>query len=90
MLSALDTVGGDASKFQATSSNDHNWDDMAKHGDLITGNVDHGVFGSGPGVLLNGAVMASTGFPISSEEQPDSAHQLDVTLQNLLGASLPS
>jgi hypothetical protein len=90
MLSALDTVGGDASKFQASSSNDHNWDDMAKHGDLITGNVDHGVFGSGPGVLLNGAVMASTGFPISSEEQPDSAHQLDVTLQNLLGASLPS
>ncbi|RUL79049.1 LysM peptidoglycan-binding domain-containing protein [Dyella choica] len=87
MLSALDTVGGDASKFQATSKNDHNWDDMAQHNELLTGNVDHGIFGSGPGVLLDGSFMASTGFPVNTEEQPDSAHQLDITLQDLLGAN---
>ena len=88
MLSALDTVGGDASKFQATDSSDHSWDDFAKHNDFLIGNVDHGVFGSGPGVVLDGSKFeASTGFPVNAEEQPASAHQLDVTLQDLLGAN---
>jgi hypothetical protein len=86
MLSALDTVDGDASKFQATDANDHNWDDMAKHGELITGTVDHGIFGSGPGVLLDEFKLGIP-YAINSEEQPASAHQLDVTLQNLLGAN---
>jgi|GEM_PF-1172907 len=92
MLSALDSVGGDASKFNATDANDHNWDDMAKHNELITGTVDHGVFGSGPGVLLDESklAVASGGFAVNAEEQPGSAHQLDVTLQDLLGATPPA
>lgn len=89
MVSALDTVGGDASKFNATDGNDKNFDDFAKHNELLVGTVDHGVFGSGPGILLSGSVAASTGFPISSEEQPASAHQLDVTLQDVLGVNPP-
>jgi len=89
MVSALDTVGGDASKFNATEANDKNWDDFAKHNELLAGTVDHGVFGSGQGILLSGSVAASTGFPISSEEQPASAHQLDVALQDVLGVNPP-
>lgn len=92
MLSALDGVGGDASKFNATDANDHNWDDMAKHNELITGTVNHGVFGSGPGVLLDESklAVASGGLALNEEEQPGSAHQLDVTLQDLLGATPPA
>jgi hypothetical protein len=92
MLSALNGIGGNASKFNATDANDRNWDDMAKHNELITGTVSHGVFGSGPGVLLDESklAVASGGLALNEEEQPGSAHQLDVTLQDLLGATPPA
>ena len=56
---------------------------------LIAGNVDHGLFGSGPGVLMRGTVIAGNPFPINSEEKPASAHQLDVVLKNVLGVDPP-
>ncbi|WNL45924.1 LysM peptidoglycan-binding domain-containing protein [Dyella sp. BiH032] len=90
MVSALDTVDGDASKFQRTDRNDGNWDDMAKHGDLLAGNVDHGLFGSGPGVLLRGTSIPGNMFPLNVEEKPGSAHQLDVVLKNVLGVDPPA
>lgn len=90
MVSALDTVGGDASKFQRTDRNDGNWEDMARRGDLIAGNVDHGLFGSGPGVLLRGSSIPGNMFPLNVEEKPGSARQLDVVLKNVLGIDPPA
>ncbi|MFC4763722.1 LysM peptidoglycan-binding domain-containing protein [Dyella koreensis] len=89
LVSSLDTVGGDASKFNRTDRNDGNWDDMAKHNNLLAGNVDHGLFGSGPGVVLNGASIPGSMFPVNAEEQPVSAHQLDVVLKSVLGVDPP-
>lgn len=86
MLSALDTVHGDASKFQLTASSDKNWDDYAAHNAFLTGSVDHGVFGSGPGIVLNGMKFMSSA---DGEARPASAHQLDVALQDLLGVNPP-
>jgi len=86
MLSALDTVGGDASKFQMTASSDKSWDGFAAHNDFLTGPVSHGVFGSGPGIVLNGMNFM---VPVDGEEQPASAHQLDVALKDLLGVNPP-
>lgn len=86
MLSALDTVNGDATKFQKTASSDKNWDDFAAHNDFLTGSVDHGIFGSGPGIVLNGMKF---GVSADGEEQPASVHQLDVAFQNLLGVNPP-
>ncbi len=90
MVSALDTVGGDAAKFQRTDRNDGTWDDMAKHGDLVAGNIDHGLFGSGPGVLMRGTAIPGSMFPLNVEEKPGSAHQLDVVLKNVLGIDPPA
>ena len=89
MVSSLDTVGGDPAKFQRSDRNDGNWDDLASRNGLVAGNVDHGLFGSGPGVLMRGTVIAGNPFPINSEEKPASAHQLDVVLKNVLGVDPP-
>ena len=89
MVSSLDTVGGDPAKFQRTDRNDGNWDDLANHNGLVAGNVDHGLFGSGPGVLMRGSIIAGNPFPVNSEEKPASAHQLDVVLKNVLGVDPP-
>lgn len=86
LLSSLDTVGGDASKFQLTDGSDKNWDGFVSHNDLLTGSVDHGVFGEGPGIVLNGMKF---NVPVDGEEKPASVHQLDVAFQSLLGVSPP-
>ncbi|MEV8521480.1 LysM peptidoglycan-binding domain-containing protein [Dyella marensis] len=89
MVSSLDTVGGDPSKFQRTDRNDGNWDDLANRNGLLAGNVDHGLFGSGPGVLMRGTIIAGNPMPLNTEEKPASAHQLDVVLKNVLGIDPP-
>lgn len=89
MVSSLDAVGGDASKFQRTDRSDGSWDDLARHDGLLAGNVDHGLFGSGPGVLMRGTIIAGNPMPLNVEEQPGSAHQLDVVLKNVLGVDPP-
>jgi hypothetical protein len=63
---------------------------MARRGDLIAGNVDHGLFGSGPGVLLRGSSIPGNMFPLNVEEKPGSARQLDVVLKNVLGVDPPA
>jgi LysM repeat protein len=89
LLSSLDTVGGDPAKFGATNRSDGTWDGWAKDNALIAGNVNHGVFGSGPGVLFRATAIAGNPFPLNTEQRPESAHQLDVVLKNVLGVDPP-
>ncbi|WP_266167828.1 LysM peptidoglycan-binding domain-containing protein [Dyella subtropica] len=90
MVSALDTVGGDASKLQKTAKDDGTWDDMAKHNYLLSGTVSHGIFGMGAGVVDDGSKLDGlTEFPVNGEEQPSSVHQLDIVLKNVLGVNPP-
>ena len=90
LLSSLDKVGGDPAKFGATDRTDGTWDGWAKDNALIAGNVNHGVFGNGPGVLFRASAIAGNAMPLNTEQQPASVHQLDVVLKNVLGIDPPA
>lgn len=89
LLSSLDTVGGDPAKFGATDKSDRTWDGWASDNALIAGNVNHGVFGSGPGVLFRASSIPGNTMPLNTEQRPASVHQLDVVLKNVLGVDPP-